>query len=86
MAFMQSGVVDMDGKPILASCPIYHKNPLCVNSCALFVPLIHEVDGKEIVDFNYGYCGLVNGVGQILAAVTMGEEKKMRKKYRIDDD
>lgn len=68
---MLSGVVDHDGKNILASCPFYAKNPLCVNSCALFSPYI---DDEGIIDYSCGQCGLGNGTTQLLVSLSEEEE------------
>jgi len=80
MAFMKSGVIDHDGKTILASCPFYHEIPLCVNSCALFLPLVHEdkETGKRYTDFNFGWCGLTGKNGHLLSAVGPEDEERLR--------
>lgn len=81
MSFMKSGVVDYDGKYILASCPFYQGNPLCVNSCACFLPLIHtdEETGKKYADFNFGWCGVAGRNGNLLSACSKEEEDSARR-------
>lgn len=89
MAYMKSGVRDYDGKLMLASCPFYHDNPLCVNSCACFLPLIHkdEETGMKRADFNFGWCGIVGRGGNLLSACSQEEEMNTRrssgKKLRV---
>ena len=72
MALMKSNVVDFDGKTILASCPIYNNNNLCVNSCALFEP-------NTELDYTYGRCSLSCGRGQLMRAMDAEEEETFRR-------
>ena len=86
MSLMMSSVWE-DGEPILASCPFYANNPLCVNSCALFCPEVENVEGESIVDYRYGKCGMTQGRGQTLYAVDPDTEKKIReKRIKLLDD
>ena len=84
MALMMSNITDEDGQLLLASCPFYHNNPLCVNSCALFSPIMHEVEGVTVADYTCGYCSLgISEVAlpQLLFAVTDDQEQKIRKRH-----
>ena len=80
MSTMISGAIDRDGQSILASCPFFEKSPFCVNSCALFMPSIDEIDGEKIVNYQFGQCGLGEGMTQIMRAMTDKEEMAYRKK------
>lgn len=81
MSFMRSGVKDSDGVSILASCPFYQDNPLCVNSCAVFLPLIHKTEkGEKFADFNFGWCGIAGRNGHLLSAVNAEDEERLRKR------
>ena len=82
MSLMISNVKDSDGQYILAACPFYAENPLCVNSCACFVPLKETIEGEEIVDFRYGYCGAANSMEppQLLTALSEEQETIIRHK------
>ena len=72
MALMKSNIIDFDGQIILASCPIYKNNNLCVNSCAIFEP-------ANNLDYTYGRCGLTDGRGQLMKAMDEEEEKEFRR-------
>ena len=84
MSFMKSGVVDYDGQPIIASCPFYQENPLCVNSCAVFLPMKFKDEDTGIMryDFNFGWCGMGKDKDHLLCACSQEEEMKMRKWHR----
>lgn len=75
---MVSSVTDKDGQSILAACPFYKENPLCVNSCALFMPYINDKTG--VTDYSCGQCGLGNGLTQFMVALSAEEEATFRKK------
>ena len=79
MSFMMSEVVDYDGSRLIASCPFYHDVPLCVNSCALFVPERLQVDGEWCIDYRYGRCGLAQSKPQRLEVVPEEVEEEMRR-------
>lgn len=81
MSYMKTGVLDTDGKAILASCPFYTDNPLCVNSCAVFLPLIHtdKETGEKFVDFNFGWCGMAGRKGNLLSAISPEAEATIRR-------
>lgn len=78
---MKTGVLDHDGKAILASCPFYSDNPLCVNSCAVFLPLIYtdKETGEKHVDFNFGWCGMAGRGGNLLSAISKESEEQIRR-------
>ena len=81
MALMMSNIYDEDGSVILASCPFYAANPLCVNTCALFAPFVQEIDGEVIVDHEHGQCSLgisKYGQPQLLSALDTDTEDKIR--------
>lgn len=52
MSLMVSNIRDADGHFILASCPFYPDNPLCVNSCACFIPVRDST--HEEINYNFG--------------------------------
>ena len=82
MAYMKTEVRDYeDGKMLLASCPFYHDNPLCVNTCACFLPLVYtdEETGQKHVDFNFGWCGIAGRGGNLLSAVGADTEAQIRR-------
>ena len=81
MSLMISSIKDSDGQYILASCPFYHENPLCVNSCACFVPFkIETEEGVLEEDYSAGWCGIPAGRPQLLTALTEKQEQQIRNK------
>lgn len=79
MSLMLSNVIDSDGKFMLASCPIYSGNPVCVNSCALFEPIIEKVLDHNLISYEKGRCSLGNERSQILRALEPEQEAAYRK-------
>lgn len=84
MALMMSNVIDIDGKIILAACPFFKENPICVNSCALFVPEEVEIEGEVFADYRTGRCGMTAAHSQLMHALPKEEEIKIRKQERYE--
>ena len=79
MSLMLSSIVDSDGKFMLASCPIYSGNPICVNSCALFEPIVEKVLNHNLINYEKGRCSLGNERSQVLRALEPEQEAAYRK-------
>ena len=79
MSLMLSSIVDSDGKFMLASCPIYSENPICVNSCALFEPIVEKVLNHNLINYEKGRCSLGSGRSQVLRALEPEQEAAYRK-------